>query len=277
MGQGISAAWRQLKETFWGSPPKIEYLSFPLFTAPTAAPDAANSIFEAIGKLNGKAKELSSNQHFSTKYLTLISRAQTSATTQGWPDAHTAIWEATCLVNRALAARGATKERHWIGLYALLCFPALCAIGWWLAGVGRETSAVTFFGPHYWRYLLMGALGGVTVMVWGMVRHTIELDFDTDYISWYFFKPILGALAGLMAALVILGGFVAIQATSPAQEGSATINQLPLYIIAFLAGFSERFFIRLLDRVITALFAGEPTPAPPRAPLPTAVAQKSLE
>jgi hypothetical protein len=122
----------------------------------------------------------------------------------------------------------------------------------------------------------MGALGGVTVMIWGMVRHTTELDFDTNYASWYFFKPILGALAGLMSALVILGGFWAIQAKSSTQEGLAPINPLPLYIVAFLAGFSERFFIRLLDRVITALFAGEPTPAPTRAPMPTAVAPKSL-
>jgi hypothetical protein len=79
-----------------------------------------------------------------------------------------------------------------------------------------------------------------------------------------------------MSALVILGGFWAIQVKSSTQEGLAPINPLPLYIVAFLAGFSERFFIRLLDRVITALFAGEPTPAPTRAPMPTPVAPKSL-
>jgi hypothetical protein len=102
----------------------------------------------------------------------------------------------------------------------------------------------------------------VTIVIWGLIKHTVDLDFDTSYFAWYLFKPILGAVMGLIAVLVILGGFIAIQGTAePA-------GRLPLYIIAFLAGFSERFSIRIIDRVTTALFGGEPTPPPARPTVP---------
>jgi hypothetical protein len=125
--------------------------------------------------------------------------------------------------------------------------------------------ANSVFGLRYWRYLLMGAAGGVTIVIWGLIKHTIDLDFDTHYLAWYFFKPVLGAIMGLIAVLIILGGFLAVQGSSVPQ-GSV----LPLYIVAFLAGFSERFSIRIIDRVMTAIFGGEPTPPPgaagPRTP-----------
>jgi hypothetical protein len=269
MGQSAYPFWEQWKETIFWPAPAVHYLPLQKFTDRAAEPDPRKPILEAVEGLNAKAKDFLSSEIFSRKYLVLIGQAQAFVDAENWSGAHVSIWEATLLVNRALATKGAGKQRFLIGSYAVVCFAVLFGLGLWFAGTGASPLSMAFFGTNYVRYMLMGALGGVTAIIWGLVLHTIELDFDPNYSHWYTFKPFLGALAGLMAVLVILGGFLAIQASSGAQETSTEIRQLPLYVIAFLAGFSERFFMRLLDRVISALFAGESTSAPARAPVPT--------
>ena len=152
-----------------------------------------------------------------------------------------------------------------MAIYSVLCLLLLMVLGLEFRKLETVSWANAVFGLSYWRYLLMGAAGGVTIVIWGLIKHTIDLDFDTHYLAWYLFKPVLGAIMGLIAVLIILGGFLAIQGTSVPQG-----SQLPLYIVAFLAGFSERFSIRIIDRVMTAIFGGEPTPptgpSSPRTP-----------
>jgi len=58
---------------------------------------------------------------------------------------------------------------------------------------------------------------------------------------------------GLIAVIAVQAGLVAIDG-QPSLKGN-----MALYILAFLAGFSEHFFIRVMDRVMTALFSSEPS------------------
>jgi hypothetical protein len=63
-------------------------------------------------------------------------------------------------------------------------------------------------------------------------------------------KPRIRAIMGVVAVLV-LAGFE--------RRGKIPLANRPLVLLAFIAGFSERFFLRILDRVITALFGGDPS------------------
>jgi hypothetical protein len=151
-----------------------------------------------------------------------------------------------------------------VAVYAVLWLLFVLIAGLQLRRMELDAWGSFLFGFAYWRYLLMGALGGVTIVIWGLIKHATDLDFDTHYAAWYYFKPILGAVMGLLAVLIILGGFLAIQGkTTPG-------STLPLYIVAFLAGFRERFSIQIIDRVMTAIFGGEPSPPPTRPAVPTA-------
>lgn len=236
---------------------ELEVRYFPLkkFTAAADAKALREEIFAAIDELNAAAKNFSSGKNFSKEYLGLISQAEAHAAGERWSDAHRTVWEATFLVNRALETKGASRQRTWVAIYSVLCLLFLMVLGLEFRRLEGESWATSVFGFTYWRYPLMGAAGGVTIVIWGLIKHTVDLDFDTHYLAWYFFKPVLGAIMGLVAVLVILGGFLAIQGSSAPQAST-----LPLYIVAFLAGFSERFSIRILDRVMTAIFGGEPTP-----------------
>jgi hypothetical protein len=232
----------------------------------TSAPDGKDDdalraeVAAAIAELHPVVKDFSSNTSFCQKYRALIGTADRHAAKKEWGEAHQAVWEATCLVNRALETKCATSQRTWIAISAVVWLAVLFFLGRHFWDLEAEQLPALKFGLGYWRYLLLGALGGVTTVLFGLIKHTVDLDFDTRYFSWYLFKPVLGALMGLVAVLLILAGLVAIEGST------STSSRALLCVVAFVAGFSERFSLRLLDKATTALLGGESTPS---AILPT--------
>jgi hypothetical protein len=252
--------------------PKPEEIYVPLaeFSASEAAGLKAEAD-KAIAALNLKAKDFSSSGGFARDYLDLISRAETLAKEGQWAEAHKTIWEATFHLNRALESKAAAQFRKCMGMYYGCWILGLAGIGCWLKLTVGDGSYGCYFGAAYWRYVMMGALGGLTVAIWGLSIHSANLDFDRAYSTWYWLKPVLGAIMGLVAVITAQAGLLAIggQASLPASGN----GKLALYILAFLAGFSERFFIGIIDRVMTALLSGGQSPSPspkPTAPKPPA-------
>lgn len=96
-----------------------------------------------------------------------------------------------------------------------------------------------------------GALGGVTVGLYGLYSHVQARDFDPKYELWYICKPVMGAIFGWFVFLVYFVGLAAVQGTADPK------NTAVLYVIAFLAGFSERFTIRIIDRMMQVLTTWE--------------------
>jgi len=235
-----------LKPPTFPEPANI-YLPLPSF--PGANPK--QEIADAIASLNDAAKAFSASKSFTKEYLALIGEAEAHAANSQWSEAHQTIWETTFLINRALESKVASKFRKWMAVYygGWLLFLAL--IGWWLRDLEAPDDPVQYFGATYWRYVLMGALGGLTIAIWGLTLHSANLDFDRAFAVWYWLKPLLGAVMGLIAVIAAQAGLFAIQGQSSLRSNMA------LYILAFLAGFSERFFIRVIDRVMTALFTSE--------------------
>ena len=239
-------------------PPDAGPLPLTAFTATADETKLREEVVAAITELNAAAQAFSASKSFCRDYLDMVRQAEGYAAERRWGEAHRTLWAATFFVNRARETRGAAWLRSWVAITSVGWLLLLFGLGAWLKVVEGQPGGQVVFGLSYWRYPLMVALGGVTIVVWGLIKHTIDLDFSRDYMGWYFFKPILGAVMGLIAVLVILAGFVAIQ-------GELTpTSHLPLYIVAFLTGFSERFFIRIIDRVTTALFGGEQTAPPDR-------------
>ena len=147
----------------------------------------------------------------------------------------------------------------------------LVGIGSWMKFLETTGHPDFFFGVAYWRYALMGALGGMTVAIWGLSVHSVSLDFDRAFTVWYWLKPLLGGVMGMIVVMTAQAGLLAVQGQG-ALPSSAS-GRMILYILAFLAGFSERFFVGIIDRVMTALLnsgqsASTPKAAPAKAPTP---------
>ena len=255
-----------------------DFLKAPMFPAPDstylslaefspAAPPAKmeQDIDAAIAQLNHHASEFSSSETFTNAYLALISQAEAQAAGKQWPEAHKTVWEATFLINRARESNASAKFRKWMCAYYGVWLLLLVGIGYWLKHLDAAGNPVVYFGSTYWRYLLMGTLGGLTIAIWGLTSHAANLDFDRSYAIWYWLRPLLGAVMGLIAVIAVQAGLLAVEGQAAHQP--APSGKLLLYILAFLAGFSERFFIRVIDRVMTAIFSSEPAPAPAAKPV----------
>jgi hypothetical protein len=229
-----------------------ESLYLPLAQFPASDATQQRSDFDtAIAQLNQKAKDFSSNPVFTRKHVELITDAEAHANQQQWAEAYQAVWEATFGVNRALESRGASKFRKWMVVYYAVWIALLLGLGSSLKARETDGELEGILGGAYWRFGFMGAIGGLTVAIWGLTRHTADLDFDRSFAIWYFLKPVLGAIMGVVAVLAVLAGLFAVQGNSDIQSRTA------LCILAFLAGFSERFFIRIIDRVMTSLLGGD--------------------
>lgn len=213
-------------------------------------------IIAAIDDLNSYMTIISPSKKLSEQFLELLATAQDSANAQKWDHAHDTIWEATFLLNRAVDTSNSTRLALWLALSPLLSFALIFLFEIVSASLSHWIPSVNLLVSYYSPFLWTGAVGGTTTVFWGLIKHRIELDFDRIYVMWYILKPILGAITGVVSVLIVKAGLWSMQGPEALVK-----NDLPLFVIAFLAGFSERFFIQLIDRVITALFGGDQPPA----------------
>jgi hypothetical protein len=102
-----------------------------------------------------------------------------------------------------------------------------------------------------------GALGGTTIAIYGIYNHIQKRDFDPQYTIWYICKPVIGGIFGWFVNLIYVLGFVAIQGHGTDQIKTPQIA----YLIGFLAGFSERFTIKMIDKLMAVLTTFEEKPA----------------
>ena len=102
-----------------------------------------------------------------------------------------------------------------------------------------------------------GALGGITIAIYGIYEHVSLRDFDPKFELWYICKPIIGAIFGWFVWLIFLVGLLSVQGL---EEKGIKHPELP-YVIAFLAGFSERFTLKMIDKLMGVLTTYEEKPA----------------
>jgi hypothetical protein len=107
----------------------------------------------------------------------------------------------------------------------------------------------------YFQTVWFGALGGVTISIYGIYSHIQMRNFDPKYKLWYICKPIMGGIFGWFVYMIYSLGFVSVQGKS---ADSMQIPQVA-FLIAFLAGFSERFTIKMIDKLMAVLTTFEET------------------
>ncbi|MCI0514123.1 hypothetical protein L0128_12980 [candidate division KSB1 bacterium] len=218
-------------------------------------------IAQAIDQLNLRIIDLSPGKSLSDEYLDLIAKAQAVSEIGNWSEAYDSIWKATFLINRAIETINKRLDRIWLATTPVFSFFLLVFAYWFVHFFHIGGKSISTYFPFLWA----GAIGGTTIAWWGLVKHTIAMDFDDQFNLWYYFKPLLGAIFGLISVLIIQGGLISLQPNVKIE------NKSILYLIAFIAGFSERFFVQLIDRVITAFFGGSEAEKPSAAPAPSQV------
>ncbi len=148
--------------------------------------------------------------------------------------------------------RYAIAHRLWRWAYTYGLFVFVWGVAWlglylWALTGGRGYSA-RVIPPGYegiWEPIMWGGLGGVCGIFYSLYWHVaIKRDFDRQYVMWYLVQPLLGSMIGMIVYMIVTVGFLTIQGTpTPA-------NPLFMYLLAFIAGFRQRFFLELIDRIV---------------------------
>ncbi len=153
--------------------------------------------------------------------------------TEGHPEARRQLVD---LAIQQEKCRAAWQAKHsWrIGLLIVVSSVLLIAAGVW--GVGHPGMAIRCPALIYaWA----GAIGGSTMALYGYTHHLAYGDLEPSFTWWSATKPIFGAVTGSVAAGLIIVGVTSISA----KPSSLLLPTL----VAFAAGYKERWFLRWLD------------------------------
>jgi Abnormal spindle-like microcephaly-assoc'd, ASPM-SPD-2-Hydin len=106
-----------------------------------------------------------------------------------------------------------------------------------------------------------GALGAVTISIYGIVDHSTE--WQAKWNLWHAIRPIVGAILGTVAYLIFIGVIQATGTTPSAVGSSSSIKLITYLVIAFVVGFREQTFRSLIQRVVDILLSpGDTQKAP---------------
>jgi len=216
-----------------------------------AAAAAAQALLDKLNKLEERIKALSQAGGCYADIEGQIDSARSQLTAANLAVAQATYAKAVAAVSRVETSAHA-EPLAWKLLWIETGYLALIlALGYfvkrypdfwlWAGLVGLYAKAAWF-----------GSLGGVTIGIYGLYTHISSKDFDPTFRLWYICKPVMGGIFGWFVVVAFYVGLVS-------AEGSAVHVNVPqvTYAIAFLAGFSERFTIKTIDRLMTVLTAGD--------------------
>lgn len=101
--------------------------------------------------------------------------------------------------------------------------------------------------------MLWAALGSLAAVLYRF--YTQEFGKITKEIRWLIARPIIGIIMGCLSYLAILSGLIIFGNNTPSLETSENSKLYVFWIVAFLGGFSDRFFESIIN-----LLAGKFTP-----------------
>jgi hypothetical protein len=131
-------------------------------------------------------------------------------------------------------------EFFYLAVWLIVAYGTFKFPEWWLwNGIISQGTIAAWYG----------ALGGITIGIFGIYNHVKVGDFDPRFRLWYICKPFIGGIFGWFSYGLYVIGFVTVQKS----DITDIKNPMFVYIVAFLAGFSERFILRLIDKLMAVI------------------------
>ena len=98
---------------------------------------------------------------------------------------------------------------------------------------------------------LAGGLGGAVYATFSMIYHLGEGTAESSYVLWYFMRPVIGLVLGVIMFFVVRGGLLVV-----------TVSQVDLNLygvvgISALAGISARHMMTKLRDALDSIFGAE--------------------
>jgi len=102
--------------------------------------------------------------------------------------------------------------------------------------------------------VLWSALGSLAAILYRF--YAKQFGRMTEEVRWLIARPIVGIIMGCLGYLTIVSGLVVFGSTSSSFEQRDTSSLYVFWIVAFLAGFSDKFFESIIALLAGKLTAG---------------------
>lgn len=106
-----------------------------------------------------------------------------------------------------------------------------------------------------------GALGAVLLSLTGLFDH--RADWDSTYDDWHIARPFVGTVVGIAGYLIFV---VVVRAAAGSTFATSTAGDAVFYLVAFLVGFREEIFRKLVKQACDLLLQPGQSPSPEPAP-----------
>jgi hypothetical protein len=164
------------------------------------------------------------------------------------------------IINRE--ERELTEQRYW--QYAALVVMCLYIAGLVTCVIVFKAANSNIPTPIFnvpLAVVLWGAAGSLAAILFRFYTEQGRIRFASEF-RWLIARPIIGIIMGAVVYLAIRSGLVLLGANNgtPPQsiEGALQIGQLEVYsVIAFLAGFSDKFYLGVIDLLVARIVRSE--------------------
>lgn len=157
-----------------------------------------------------------------------------------------------------------------------------------LTNKNPELLAAEVFGVPL-SVILWGAAGSLAAILYRFYTEQGQIRFAAEF-RWLIARPIIGIIMGAVVYLALVSGLILVSTNDPADVAGERMKVF--WIISFLAGFSDKFYLGVIDLLVARTVSSkeidsntvitqkeripEPTgedehDAPKTAPLPTVV------
>jgi hypothetical protein len=122
-----------------------------------------------------------------------------------------------------------------------------------IASRSRDTGYNEFDAPDVTLFgvpalvLAWGAIGSLAAILYRFYKEEQRVEFDTE-VRWLIARPIVGIIMGAVSYLAVASGMLIF--TSRELGNMVEINKTGLWIVAFLAGFSDKFYIGIINLLV---------------------------
>ena len=103
-----------------------------------------------------------------------------------------------------------------------------------------------------------GIIGGSLYDIRGLIKHSIDADFEPLFTLSYLLRPIAGGLSSLIAFFLLLVGALGFSYSHDPVVGAGWTTfdgRLPFLAVGFLAGYSSQVFMLKLKEIADAAFS----------------------
>ncbi len=160
-------------------------------------------------------------------------------------------------VSRNFGAIVSTRGAILIGIYEAVWGLVLGLLA--VAYIRQEPIAIARqIGVLPTPVIWFGAFGGVLVSLSAVADHSADGSWRDRWALWHLFRPMVGALVGIIAVIVFQAGILSVGA-SPNPDTSGVSHAPPpqdlsYYVIAFVVGYRESAFRLMIATLVDTLF-----------------------